>query len=473
MLKPLKSLTALGLSLAFIVPAIAQEAVQTLTEDDRSNIRITIYNGNLAVVSETRALSLDAGLNRIEFADVSAQIQPETALLKGGDFQFIEQNFDYDLLTPQKLIEKAVGQTVMIERTNPATGRSEIQEATVLSTNGGIVLQFEDSIEIFSQGGLPERFIFTSIPENLRAKPTLSTLVKAASGFAGDVKLSYLTGGFTWKADYVGSLSEDEREIDIQAWITLTNNSGTDFRDVKLQLLAGEVNRVSDPEIFYETARNAMAEFVVTGARVESLTDFHLYTVPHATDLRNNQTKQVALFSANDVPVEKFYVFDSVGQTETFKPVKVYYEFDNSDENNLGLPIPAGIFRIYASDESGDSQFIGENTVPNTPEDQRIILQPGNAFDVTVEEKQTSYSRRDISPKSGQTQYEYTTGKEITFKNAKDEAVSVRFFEHLYGNWEITKESQGHTAEDANTIYWEVDVPANGEATLRYTKRTW
>lgn len=467
----LKTLAAaLLLSTAIAYPGLSQETV-SLDESARTDIRITVYNGNFAAISETRNLSVGEGLNRIEFADVSAGIQPETALLEGGDFQFIEQNFDYDLLTPQKLIEKALGKTIMVERTNPATGRTETQEALVLSVNNGVVLQFEDSIEIFGQGGLPERFAFTEIPENLRARPTLSTLVNASEDYSGDVRLSYLSGGFVWKADYVGNLNEDEDEMDIQAWVTLTNNSGTSFSDVRLQVLAGEVNRVSAPQ-GQKVLRAVAFEMDEAPAR-EAIGDFHLYKIPFSTDLKNNQTKQVALFSAEDVPVEKFYVFDARGATQKFEPVLVYYEFDNTAENNLGNPIPAGVFRVYADDGEGEAQFLGENAVPNTPEDQRVILQTGKAFDVTVEEKQTSYQRRDISPKEGVRQIEETIGKRVTFKNARDEAVSVRFFEHLYGNWTILEESQGHIDEDANTIYWEVEVPAKGEATLTYTRRTW
>jgi len=465
--------SALLLSTAMAFPALSQETV-TLDDSTRSDIRITIYNGNFAAISESRILSVGQGLNRIEFADVSAMIQPETALLEGGDFEFIEQNFDYDLLTPQKLIEKAEGKTIIVERLNPATGKVETKEALVLSTNNGVVLQYEDSIEIFGQGGMPEKFTFKEIPDNLRAKPTLSTLVNVKDeDYFGDVHLSYLTGGFVWKADYVGSLNEDETEMDIQAWVTLTNNSGTSFKDVRLQVLAGDVNRVqfSEPKTM---RADAMEAIVVTGSRIpEAIGDFHLYKIPFATDLRNNQTKQVALFSAEDIPIEKFYVFDAQGETETFEPVLVYYEFDNSKDNHLGNPIPAGVFRVYTNDAEGEAQFLGENAVPNTPEDQRVILQTGKAFDVTVEEKQTAYSWRDISTKDGVKTQEVTTGKKVTFKNAKDEAVTVRFYEHLYGNWEIREESAGHTEEDANAIYWDIEVPAKGEATLTYTKRVW
>lgn len=462
-------LSALLLSTAISLPAFAQETTK-LSEVDRSDIRITIYNGNFAAISETRTLSVGEGLNSIEFGDVSAQIQAETALLEGGDFQFIEQNFDYDLLTPGKLIEKAVGKTILVERTNPATGRTRAEEALVLSTNNGVVLQFEDSIEIFGQGGMPERFSFKEIPDNLRAKPTLTTLVNATSNYDGDVRLSYLTGGFVWKADYVGNLSADETMMDIQAWVTLTNNSGTNFSDVRLQVLAGDVNRVTSPVL----VRGLVAEFdSFDEASHEGIGDFHLYTIPFKTDLKNNQTKQVSLFAAEDIPVEKFYVFDAQGRTQKFEPVLVYYEFDNSEENNLGNPIPQGVFRVYAQDQAGEAQFLGENAVPNTPEDQRVILQTGKAFDVTVQEKQTSYSRRDISPKEGTRQFETTIGKEVTFKNAKDEAVTVRFFDYMNGNWEITRESGSHIQEDANRVYWDVKVPAKGEATLTYTKRTW
>jgi len=469
----LKSLiSALFLTTAFTFPALAEDTV-TLDENTRTNIRITVYNGNFAAVSETRYLSVGQGLNRIEFADVSAMIEPETALLEGGDFTFIEQNFDYDLMSPQKLIEKALGRTILIERTNPATGRKETQEAKVLSVNEGVVLQFKDRIEIFGQGGLPERFAFKEIPENLRAKPTLSTLVDASSNYEGGVRLSYLTGGFVWKADYVGNLSDDETRMDIQAWVTLTNNSGTSFSGVKLQVMAGEVNKIS-PAPAYEMRYEGQERIIVTGARIpEAIGDYHLYTIPFKTNIKNNQTKQVALFSAAGILVEKFYVFDSQEKTEKFEPVLVYYEFDNSKENHLGNPIPEGAFRLYAKDQDGESQFLGEEWVANTPEDQRVILQTGKAFDVTVEEKQTSYAWRDISPKEGTRQIEQTIGKQVTFKNAKDEAVMVRFFEHLPLNWKILEQSSKYIQEDARTIYWEVEVPAGGEATLTYTKRTW
>jgi hypothetical protein len=460
---------AAALTLLLSATAVSAETVSELTSAERNALRITVYTNGFAAVSETRALDIPAGLNRLEFGDVSAQIEPETALLEGGAFEFIEQNFDYDLLTPEKLIEKAVGKTVVVERTNPATGRTALEEATVLSANNGVVLRFKDGIEVFQQGGLPERFSFKEIPANLRAQPTLSTLVNAAQSFQGEVRLSYLTGGFTWKADYIGSLGADEKNIDIQAWVTLSNTSGTDFANAKLQLVGGDVNRAS-PRVFYEMAEKAT--YASAPAR-EALGDFHLYTIAHATDLKNNQTKQVALFAAGGVPVEKFYVFDSAGETETFLPVRVYYEFDNTAANHLGFPVPAGVFRIYADDSTGDAQFIGETAVPNTPEGERVILQPGNAFDVTVSEKITTYQRDERRDAADRVSYTETTGKAVTLKNAKDAAVTVRFYEHPYGNFQILAESHKHVEEDAHAIYWEVEVPAKGEARLTYTKKTW
>lgn len=464
-------LSAFLLTTALTLPSLAQETTK-LSEEDRTDIRITVYNGNFAAISETRTLSVGEGLNLIEFADVSAQIQSETALLEGGEFTFLEQNFDYDLLSPGKLIEKAVGKTILVERTNPRTGRTSTEEALVLSTNNGVVLQFEDSIEIFGQGGLPERFSFKEIPENLRAKPTLTTLVNATSNYDGDVRLSYLTGGFVWKADYVGNLSADETMMDIQAWVTLTNNSGTNFSNVRLQVLAGEVSRVTQRMYLLETADmgfNAKSP----APPPEAIGDFHLYTIPFKTDLKNNQTKQVALFSADDVPVEKFYVFDAQGTTQNFEPVLVYYEFDNSDENNLGNPIPQGVFRIYAKDSGGEAQFLGENFVPNTPEDQRVILPTGKAFDVTVQEKQTFYKREDRREENKIRGSIETFGEEVTFHNAKDKPVTVRFFLRPPGNWEILEENLSHIQEDSNTIFWEVLVPAQGEATLSYKIKGW
>lgn len=478
------------LSGLFAFQAVAQD-VQTVTStgEDRSDIRITVYNGNLASVSETRAVSLNKGVNRIEFADVSAQIEPETALIAGGDFQFIEQNFDYDLLEPEKLIQKAVGKTIIVERTNPGSGEVTIEEAEVLSANNGVVLRFKDGIEVFQQGGLPERFRFKEIPENLRAKPTLSTLVRAGRAFSGDVNLGYLTQGFTWSADYVSKLNEEETEVDIQAWITLSNQSGSDFRNVKLQVMAGEINRVP-------RGRAGQEVMFVTGSRVprrdmaaerEAISDYHLYTVPHRTDLRNNQTKQVALFAADDVRVSKFYVYNTLynysnalGRSEIvgegFTPVTVGFEIENEKGNNLGFPIPEGVFRLYSSGEGMDSQFLGEDAVPNTPEERKVILESGKAFDITVSEEYPDYQEgREPNPDTGRVETVRIHFKKVTFKNAKEEAARIRYFQHFATNqvWRIEDASQRHEKAAGNFAHWNVTVPAKGTVELRYTMKVW
>lgn len=463
------------ISLPFVFAAMtgagAQEEIKS-SPGTRTDIRITVYANDFAALFETREIELAAGKRRIAFEGLPTALEPDTVWLEGGGFHVLEHSFDAALLTPHSLIEHALGDTILVESTNPATGTVEVREATVLSVAEGVVLRFEDGIEVFGQGGLPERFRFKHVPQGLNPRPVLSAVVEAAEAFRGDVRLSYLSRGLTWKADYVGRLNAAEDAIDINARITLSNASGTGFENARVQVVAGEVNRVSAPALRAQAMQFEAAR--ADSAAREAVGDYHVYSLPRPVGLRDGETKQAALFAAAAVPVEKFYVFDARGQTETFLPVKVYYEFDNTDENRLGRPFPAGVFRVYAQSGAGEAQFIGESAVANTPEGERVILQPGQAFDVTVSEKQTSYQREEIPDQyPSRTRYRETIGKQITFKNASDQAVTVRFFEHFGANWEILDQSQDHVEEDARTIYWEVDVPANGEATLAYTRRTW
>ncbi len=232
------------------VASFARAADQTVGIDAQKALGLTVYNGGTAMVRDVRAVRLDAGENKLAFEEVSGQIQPETASLKplnGGKFSLIEQNFDFDLLTPAKLTEKAVGSQVDVIRTNPATGTESTEHAIVLSANGGVVLQYKDRIEVLGSNGFNGRLVFTKIPENLRARPTLSVTLDASKASSGDVELAYLTGGLTWAADYVANLNDDETRMDLQAWVTMTNSSGTTYRNATLQLVAGEVHRVERP----------------------------------------------------------------------------------------------------------------------------------------------------------------------------------------------------------------------------------
>lgn len=458
-------------ALAMLAGPVAAETKVGL--DSQKSVGVTIYNNNLALVRDTRSISVGAGTSHLAFVDVSGQIRPETALLDGGDFSILEQNFDFDLLSPDKLLEKAVGQTVRLYRENPATGAETMERATVLSTNGGVVLQIGDRIEVMrTANGIPGRLVFDKIPPNLRARPTLSMQIDAARAVSQDVTLNYLSGGLGWKADYVANLNDDETELSLAGWITLTNMSGTTYRNAQLQLVAGDVNQVQPA--FDQRMRNEsvmMAAAPRADVKEEAFFEYHLYTLPRRTTLAENQTKQVAFLEAPKVKVKK--VLESAGNTYYWygrygemprQNAQVFIEFENRESDGLGKPIPAGIVRVYKEDSRGMAQFVGEDRVDHTPKNEDVRLTMGEAFDVTVHRKQTDY--RKLGESSFQTSWE------IKVKNAKDKPETVRIVENPRGDWTITQESQNHVKEAAFKAVWTVTVPAEGETTFTYTVLT-
>ncbi|HZX32191.1 MAG TPA: DUF4139 domain-containing protein [Rhodocyclaceae bacterium] len=437
---------------------------------EREATAITVYNEDLALVKERRKVTLPAGLSRLSLREVSGQMRPETALLKavsGHPVSLVEQNFDFDLLTPEKLLEKYVGREVTVIRSHPTTGEETREKATVLSANNGTVLRFADRIET----GAPGRIVFGTVPANLRDRPTLSVLLEAAGG-AQSLELSYLTGGLAWKADYVANLSPDNRQMDLSGWVTLTNRSGAGYDNANLQLVAGTVNRVRQAAANYFEPK---AEMAPSPRRLEvaqeSLMDYHLYTFDRPTSIADNQTKQLALLSANAIPVRKSYLLasgdwyfrDRMGQvSQKLKPA-VFVEFDNKG-GQLGKPLPAGVVRVYAKDSKGAAQFVGEDRIEHTAKNETVKLKLGEAFDITAERKQTAYKRvaDDVAESSHR----------IDLRNAKDEPVTVHIQETLPGDWEMVSESRKHRKESARIAAWDVDVPANGAAVLEYTVRT-
>ncbi len=450
--------------LAFCVSASAMAADEHLsTLSDRKQVSVTIYNDNLALVKEEREIRLDKGLNRIAWRDVSAEIHPETALFhaKGEAIKLLEQNFDFDLLTPESLLQKYVGKQVEIIRTNAATGAETREKATVLSATNGVVLKYADRIET----GLPGRLAFNAVPENLRDRPTLVVSLESPGAGMRDVELDYLTGGLGWRADYVAELDAADDRMDLNGWVTLTNTSGTSYRDTTLQLVAGEVNRVRDQMKVYASRAMPAAPAMVS----ESLLDYHLYTLDRPTDIEDRQTKQVALLSAGGIPVKKEYVLQGgdcyAGQScETGKKrkVAVNLSFENRG-GDLGIALPAGIIRVYKKDRAGHPQFVGEDRIDHTPKYAKVTLKLGDAFDVTAERTRTSYS--SISKN------EHESAWRIVLRNAKSEAVEVKVEETLPGDWKILTENLHHEKTSSSTAEWQVLVPAEGSATLEYRAR--
>ncbi len=467
------------LALVLAAPYAASAAIdeKRTTLEDQSQVAVTIYNQDLALVKDTRKLSLDRGLNALAFREVSARMRPETAFLRSlthpEGFYLLEQNFDFDLLTPHKLLEKYVGKRVGVVRTHPRTGAEKIEQATVLSVNEGVVLRYADRIEMQAPG----RIVFNEVPDNLRDRPTLVTQLNSATEQPQTLELSYLTGGLDWKADYVAELSADDAHLDLNGWVTLTNQSGTTYRNARLQLVAGDVNRVE--EAFQaKVERKRLAERTLakadTGMSEEGLFEYHLYSLNRATTIAENQTKQVALMSAASVPVSKefllkgadYYYHSSYGDLGQKLKVGVFVEFDNKESSHLGLPLPKGIVRVYKKDSGGNAQFVGEDRIDHTPKNEKIRLKLGDAFDVTANKTQTRFKRR---PATGAFSYVFDASFTVQIKNAKKEAVTVTVLEPIPGDWMMIKESHPHEQAAAGTARWRVTVPPEGETTLSYT----
>jgi hypothetical protein len=475
MLKP--HLVKLVISTMIVMPIFTMPslAMENLTEtqstlNDQESVAVTIYNGDLALIKDVRKVQFKKGLNAIAMRDVSALIRPETALLRSinapSSLSLLEQNFDYDLLSPEKILEKYVGKTVTVIKTNPATGVETSEKATVLSANNGVVMKIGNRIET----GIPGRIVYDDLPGNLRDRPTLITQLNNQGSENQTVELSYLTGGLGWKADYVAELNAKEDRLDLSGWVTLSNGSGASYKNAKLQLVAGDVNRVQDQ--MRTMAKSMRGDMMMAEAAApmteEGLLEYHLYRLDRPTTIAENQTKQVALLSANNIPAQKslllrgsdYYYRSQYGDIGSKMKVDVFIEFDNKEAAKLGMPLPKGIMRVYKKDSQGNAQFVGEDAIDHTPKNETVRLKLGSAFDVTADKKQTDFKKASDR--------EYRTAFEITLKNAKKEPVLVTVQEPIGGDWSILSESAPHIKINSHLAEWKIKIPAEGETKLTY-----
>jgi hypothetical protein len=453
----------------------AEEKRSTL--DDQTAVAVTIYNEDLALVKDRRRLELPVGGLDLAFRDVSARMQPETALLRGltegASLQVIEQNFDFDLLTPGKLLEKYVGRPVGVIKVHPTTGEETEEAATVLSAAEGTVLRIGERIET----GQPGRIVFREVPPTLRDRPTL--VMKLDNGLAGpqELELSYLTAGLSWKADYVGELAADDSRLDLTGWVTLNNTSGTAYRDAQLQLVAGDVNRVRDlpSPVMHKEGMRMMAA-AAPMMEEEALFEYHLYSLARPTTIADNQSKQVALLAAQGIPARKELIFKGndyyyraqQGEIGVKLKASVFLEIDNREEANLGLPLPKGVVRIYKQDARGQAQFVGEDRIDHTPKNETLRLKLGEAFDVTADKTQTDFVKLSGT---GPWQYQFETAYRLRLRNAKPEPVTVKVREPIPGDWKMLESSHPQEKVSANLAEWVIEIPAEGETVLTYRVR--
>jgi hypothetical protein len=463
----------------------------------QGDVAVTIYNNNLALVQDVRQVNLPGGKSRQEFADVSAQIRPETVTLSGEGFGIIEQNFDYDLLSPAALMQKAVGQTITLLRTNPATGAETRERALVLAANGGVVLRIGDRIEVLRDDGLPVRVIFDGIPPNLRARPTLSVTLDAARAGPRPLTLSYLTPGMAWKSDYVALFDETAGKIDVQGWITLTNNTGTTFANTRTLLVAGNVGQVQQYGQYSRgQASRPRGNQPGTESSGQQLGDFHVYPVEGRTTIAQAQTKQVSFLDASGVPARKGYEFrNSWLQTQSeAQSAASVLKFSNARAQGIGAALPAGTVRVYMRDTRGQAQFIGESEIPHTPGGSSLALRTGDAFDVKVQavvekrevvtlDEWEKYSRWKVTYSDGRTVEGYAESPKTYFRtrmryivtNARPVPVTVDIVQGGLAQWwwwrdlRIPEESIKGEQDSADERHWEVPVPANGKTELTVT----
>ncbi|MBX9797646.1 DUF4139 domain-containing protein [Sphingomonas sp.] len=486
-MKRLAALWLAGLPAALLAQSASPDAPGA-----QGDVAITIYSNDLALVQDKRMLALPSGLTRQDFRDVSSRIRPETVRLSVSDADIVEQNYDYDLLSPSALMDKAVGQTITIVRTNPATGAETRERAQVLAANEGVILKIGDRIEVLREDGLPVRVVFDSLPPNLRARPTLSVTLDSRRAGTRPATLSYLTGGFSWRADYVALFDEGKNTLDMQGWITLNNQGGTRFDNADVVLVAGQPGS-GDEEQRYRPRPRGYAPGSTPGtesAGRERLGDYYLYPLGHRTALAANQQKQVSFLSVDGVPARKVYRYRNgwLGRADEAQSAATAYSFSSAKSGGLGDALPAGTVRLYVRDAKGAPQFIGENAIDHTPMGSVLSITTGEAFDVKVQpivdkrERITSdvweQSLRYRITTDGRTRdvrvdtplVYWRTAMRYKLTNARDVPVTVEVvqagLDNYWGDTRVPSESQPGTQRSRDERVWEVRVPANGTAEL-------
>lgn len=462
-----------GAALAVLAGAGAGAAQQAQDGAGGPNaVSLTVYNQNVALVEDTRSLDIPAGRSRREFPGVSASIRPETVGLSGRGLSVVEQNFDYDLLTPDKLMQAAVGGEIGIVRTNPGTGAEQTERARVLAANEGVVLEVDGRIEVLRDDGVPTRVIFDEVPANLRPRPTLSVTLDADRAGRRDVTLNYLTTGLTWRADYVARFDEAAGRLDLTGWVTLNNRSGVTFTNAETRVVAGDVALINPDQPYggrYQPQPRPTRGNGTEAGGAQGLADVYIYPLPEPVTVANNQTKQVGLIDVANVPASKRYLYESFGLGTETEPqaAKVAVLFSNSAASGVGTQLPAGIARVYVNDASGEPRFIGEDRVPHTPTGSDIVITTGQAFDVTVQPRLVSSV---AEPTGGYWRSRTRYVMEYTVRNARPQDLTVEVRQHGLGrDTRLSDQSLAGEVTDANTVTWHVPVPANGEVKVTAT----
>src|SRR5579862_4364296 len=467
-------LSAVMLYVPVLPPDLAAQGVPrqaSTTRDDQTDLSITVYNSDLALVRDVREISLPSGTSQLKFADIAASVNPATVHFRSldnpGRLNMLEQDYEYDLLDPQKLLAKYVGRELTLR-----IGQEDVKATLIADNNNNPVWKIGGEIVT---GYSPASVRYPALPENLYDRPTLLWTLDNRGAEKQKVEASYLAGKLSWSADYVLTVNRDENAADLGGWVTLVNNSGTAFQNARLQLVAGELNRVQSLPAQARSAQNLVTvttESPVLEFNQEAFSEYHLYTLGRPTSVMNNESKQISLLDASGIPVTKlyevngqnYYYHSAVHPGAPIKdPVQVYYQFQNDEKSSLGMPLPAGTVRIYQADSHGNVQFAGEDRITHTPKDEQVSLHVGDAFDVVAERKQTDY--KSVGGNWYEMEYE------ITLRNHKDTAINVEVNEPIGGDWEMLNSTFPLKKTAAFAAQFAVPLAKDGTSVLRYRVR--
>jgi hypothetical protein len=457
--------------------ALGDVADQSTSLSDQTDLAVTVYNSNIALVRDVRQLQLPSGAFRLKFMDIAATVNPATvhfrSLTEPEKVGVLEQNYEYDLLEPNKLLNKYVGKEVTLVRTymdNNTTKHEEIK-ATLLANNNGPVWKIGNDIVTGVYG---ESYRFPEVPANLYDRPTLLMTLENSGAHKQTIETSYLANSLSWNADYVLTVARDDKAADLDGWVTLANNSGTAFHNVKLQLVAGDLNRLPQGRAASTLPSASMALMAKKENQFEqeNFSEYHLYSLGRRTSVEDKETKQISLLEGSGVPVEKMFVVN--GQNFYYRnaqspgsplkdPVMVFYKFKNEEKAGLGIPLPGGNLRVYQKDFKGDVLFIGEDHIDHTPKDEFVTVKIGNAFDVVAERKQTDFKK--IADRVYEMEFA------ITLRNHKDTPVTVQVNEPIGGDWEMLNSTFPPNKTAAFAAQFNVPVKPNGESVLKYRIR--
>ena len=449
--------------------AFGAAAPLSVTHEHQRDLMVTVYNGNLGLVKDVREARLPAGTGEVHFADVAALVDPATVHLRSltnpNGLRILEQNYEYDLVSSAKLMEKYVGKKVKLYG-NDGT----FHEATLLSTQGP-VFEINGQIHLGHYG----RLVLPSLPENLVSKPTLVWLLRNQANGPQRVEASYLTGGMTWRSDYVLVLNPTDDRADITGWVTIDNKSGATYANTALKLVAGDVNRAKDgrrdARAMEIAAKAAPASQASHDFAAEGLFEYHLYTLDGRTTIKDNQTKQLTLLGASDVPVRKELIYygaqeyyrNQYGMPVSTQKVQAFLEIRNAKADRLGIPMPRGKVRVYKADRGGSQQFIGEDWIDHTPKDEKVRVKLGNAFDVIGERTQKDW--RKIGSNTWEVEWE------IALRNHKTEDQTVTVIEPVPGDWQVLSSTHPYEKVESHTLRYRVPVPKEGATKITYRVR--